>query len=183
MSKTRKKKTKNAYNIKKTHWTTPRIDKQYWKKKQRLSEPEDTNEEFLSTSLDHHAPNTERIGFTRGQFKFISFHFKIIKRHCHKFPLCLSLSKREQKKRFMLTDLADLEPIIILNRKWEEISPCSISKICLTVSFILSFNCTYKLLEVFISTRALITAKAILWNMNDKFCYCKSKFWLDSVSK
>ncbi|KAI8647082.1 hypothetical protein BD408DRAFT_331570, partial [Parasitella parasitica] len=30
-------------------------------KKQRLSEPEDINEEFPSISLDHHAPDTERI--------------------------------------------------------------------------------------------------------------------------
>ena len=30
-------------------------------KKQRLSEPEDINEEFPSNSLDHHAPDTERI--------------------------------------------------------------------------------------------------------------------------
>ncbi|KAG2210336.1 hypothetical protein INT47_003321 [Mucor saturninus] len=81
-------------------------------KKQRLSEPEDINEDFPSISLDHHAPDAERIDLqadSSSSFPSIS--------HLEKDTStliamnALSLSKREQKKCLMLADFADLEPI------------------------------------------------------------------------
>ena len=84
-------------------------------KRQRLSEPEDTNEEFPSISLNHHAPDTERIDLqadSSGSFPSTS---QLEKDTAILIAMdALSLSKREQKKCFMLADLADLEPIIIL---------------------------------------------------------------------
>ncbi|KAI7875069.1 uncharacterized protein EV154DRAFT_526795 [Mucor mucedo] len=84
-------------------------------KKQRLSEPEDINEEFPSISLDHQAPDAETIDLQADSSSSFPSTSHLEKDTATLIAMnALSLSKREQEKCLMLADLADLEPIIIL---------------------------------------------------------------------
>ncbi|KAI9275325.1 hypothetical protein BY458DRAFT_426867, partial [Sporodiniella umbellata] len=76
------------------------------------------NKEFPSISLDHHAPDAERIDLQADSSSSFPFTSQVEKDTATLIAMdALSHSKREQKKCFMLADLADLEPIIILAEK------------------------------------------------------------------
>ncbi|KAI8969097.1 hypothetical protein BDF20DRAFT_893228 [Mycotypha africana] len=86
-------------------------------KKQGLSESGDAKEEFPSVSLDHHAPNTERIDLqVEGSSSFPSTS-RFEKETAILIAMnALSLSKREQKKCSMLANMAYLEPITLTSK-------------------------------------------------------------------
>lgn len=129
MSKMRKKKLKTPTTLKR-HIGKHRESISNAGKKQRLSEPEDINEEFPSISLDHHAPDTERIDLqadSSSSFPSTSHLEKDTAILIAMNALSLSL-KKGAKEMFYACRLGRFGANYHIGRKWEEVSHACLSK-------------------------------------------------------